>query len=456
MRKAGLWAWLGGAWCLSCSAGALDPPSAAGVAGDAPQRVLIKFHGEPPAPGEIAGRRELVAGLRARAHTSQQQAVAVLRAAGVEPVASLWMTNALVVEASAETLERLGQLKDIKSIVRDREVLAPTVSVRWPGAAPSWNLGMIRAPEMWALGYKGQGTVVAILDTGVDASHPSLSGAYGGKWFDPYGENALPSDKNGHGTQVAGLVAGGALQASPVGVAPNAKWIAAKVFNNAGKGTLSAMHQAFQWALDPDGDPTTDDAADVVNASWGFADEANQCVAAFEQDLALLRQAGVFVVFAAGNSGPGALSSVSPANYPEAFAVGGVDAEGAAAFSASRGPGACDGKLYPNIVAPGIGVRTTDLSFGGLVTGAAVVVSGTSFAAPHVSGAIALLRSAWPDASVELLEQALQATSADMGDAGPDGTHGHGLLDVMSARAWLGLNEAFAAGRFPKPAAGLP
>ena len=115
------------------------------------------------------------------------------------------------------------------------------------------------APELWSHGIDGSGMTVATLDTGVDLTHAELAGRYRGGshgWFDPFGEHARPVDLNGHGTQVIGVMVAG----DGIGMAPGAHFIAARVFNDSGVSTDSAVHLAFQWLLDPDGNPATDDA----------------------------------------------------------------------------------------------------------------------------------------------------------------------------------------------------
>ena len=126
-----------------------------------------------------------------------------------------------------------------------------------------------------------------------------------------------------------------------MGMAPGARFIAARVFNDSGVSTDSAVHLAFQWLLDPDGNPATDDAPDVVNASWDAL--LPTCDREFEPDLQALRAAHILPVFAAGNDGPGASSDTSPANLPEAFAVGAADSATTIAAFSSIGPSRCDG-----------------------------------------------------------------------------------------------------------------
>jgi subtilisin family serine protease len=212
-----------------------------------------------------------------------------------------------------------------------------------------------------------------------------------------------------------------------IGVAPQAQWIAAKIFNDAGGSTATAAHAAFQWMLDPDANPGTADAPQVVNNSWGFTSPG--CNLEFQPDVQALRAAGILPVFAAGNSGPNPSTSVSPANYPEAFAVGNTNDSDVIANDSSRGPSACGESqtIYPEIVAPGVSIRTTDLF--GLYFNA----SGTSVAAPHVAGALALLLSAFPNLSVDQQSAALTTTAVDLGPAGPDNTYGAGRLNVLAA-----------------------
>ena len=197
----------------------------------------------------------------------------------------------------------------------------------------------------------------------------------------------------------------------------------------------SDIHLAFQWLLDPDGDPNTVDAPDVVNASWGLVGTAGQCITEFSTDIDVLKTAGIAIAFAAGNDGPAPLTSLSPANNPQGFSAGAVDATLAIASFSSRGQSACDGTVYPELVAPGVNIKTADLSFGGLPLYA--VVSGTSFAAPHAAGAMALLAGAFPSASVGQLEAALTGSARDLGVAGEDNSYGYGLADVQAAYQFL-------------------
>ena len=293
----------------------------------------------------------------------------------------------------------------------------------------------IGATALWDRGFTGRGVVIASLDSGVDVSHPALAASFkGGRhaWFDPSGEHPSgPTDSSGHGTWTVGIMVGSGAGGTPPGAAPGARWIAAKVFDDSGRSTTARIHAAFQWALDPDGDPRTPDAPQVVNSSWDIAGEG--CDLEFEPDLRQLRAAGVLPVFAGGNDGRDA----SPANNPSAFPVGAVDGSGVLAPGSARGPSACGDPIYPRLVAPGVDVATTDLF------GLATNQTGTSMAAPYVSGALALLLSRFGRLSAQRQQAALESSAGDLGRPGPDGAFGFGRLDVGRAAAWLARSPDF-------------
>lgn len=383
-------------------------------------------------------RMQIVTALKSLNSASTTAVEQVLSTPAATRRAQLWGINGLSITASAQIITALAHNPNVARISLDALVEGPGITTE--ATAPAeWNLDAIGAPTMWSAGKAGAGVVVATLDTGVDVLHPDLASSYRGgasSWLDPYGEHGTPYDASGHGTRVTGLIVGGSAGGSAIGVAPEASWIAAKIFNDAGTASLSAIHQALQWTLDPDGDPATDDAADVVNNSWSLGN-IGSCALEFEQDLQALKAARIAAVFAGGNYGPSPSSSVSPANNPAGFAVGSVDSTDTIAVSSSSGPSACDGTIYPEVVAPGASVRTTDRTLGGYDLNAYAVVSGTSFAAPHVSGAMAILTAAHPTASVSELERALTESALDLGPGGADTSYGFGLIDLPAADVWL-------------------
>lgn len=402
-----------------------------------------------------AARADMVRGLREKARSSQGPLRALLRRQGVEPT-ELWLINALAVQVPPPLVETLAAWPGVAAVELDAQISPPAPVTLAVPAEPSDNIAAIGAQSLWAAGFTGSGVVVASLDSGVDITHPDLASPRwrGGPrdWFDPYAGSLTPADVDGHGTAVTSLMVGGGASGRTIGVAPDAQWISAKIFPDSGDAETSKIHLAFQWVIDPDGDPATDDAPDVVNNSWGFETATNQCITfdSFRGDIQVLQAAGIHVVFSAGNGGPAAATSVSPANYPEGLAVGSIGQDYAVSSFSARGPGACGGSIYddlavdvyPELVAPGELVAVAypfNLSLLGYAA-----VTGTSFTAAQVSGALALLRSAippLPDESVEgyrlRLEKGLLTTAADLGPIGADQSYGRGLVNLPAAYARL-------------------
>ncbi len=380
-------------------------------------------------------RSEITRALRGTADRTQKPLKAFLKKRGARKIIPFWIFNGMAVTLKKKVFDELSTQPGIQSIRLDGLLSLP-VSLSASSATPEWNLNAINAPTLWTKGYTGAGIVVASMDTGVDVLHPDIASNWRGgsnSWFDPHNEHATPHDSDGHGTQTMGVMVGGDASSSAIGVAPDASWIAVKLFNDAGLALYSDIHQGFQWLLDPDGDPNTDDLPDVVNNSWGYDALVNQCFTEFEADVQALKTAGVAVVFSAGNSGFMPSTSISPANYADSFAVGNVNEQLQLNSVSSRGPSVCDGTIFPEIVAPGVNIKTTDRTLGGLFPDSYAFVSGSSFSAPHVSGAMALLLSANPDLSVAELENALISSATDLGNPGPDNDFGNGLLDVAAS-----------------------
>ncbi|MCU7797322.1 MAG: S8 family serine peptidase [Candidatus Thiodiazotropha sp. (ex Myrtea spinifera)] len=377
-------------------------------------------------------RNKIVTGLKNRAKSPRAALERLLHQYSVKAdLKSLWSINAVALKLPAHLVDEVAKLPGIDRISVDMLLTMNASPTEVVTTEPLWNLEDVNTNALWDKGIAGEGVVVAILDSGVDLNHPDLVSRWRGgvnSWLDPYGQHEIPVDFDGHGTQALSLVLGGDASGYQVGMAPNAQWIAAKIFDNNNQTSLSAIHEAFQWVLDPDGDPTTDDAPDVVNNSWGFTNTINQCYQEFTDDIRLLREAGIAVVFSAGNFGPFDETSISPANDPGSISVGSVDQFQDIERSSSRGPGACDGGVFPKLVAPGSLIFSADALPIGYN-----VVSGTSFAAPHVTGAIALLKSAFPTATVSQIETALYDSAADLGDSGTDDHYGYGMLDLAAA-----------------------
>lgn len=449
-----------GLLCAAAGAATVEPELAARTARDSgTQRfpVILRLAQQPdPAvvsqrvasvpQGQRGGR--LIEALKAFNTPLQAPVLQELTALRAENVVALVTVNAIAAQLGGKDITELAKRSDIASIRYDLGLLAPsrrlmadpcrpdrpTPRQRLPkscrnegrAAVPvqaaafdaklpaTAALQAVGAPAAWQAGFTGKGVTVAIIDTGVDAAHPDLAGGFrggSGDWFDVHGEHARPVDRHGHGTQITGLVVGTGASGQTLGVAPQARWIAARIYNDRNVGRLSQLHRIMAWLLDPDGNPATADTPQVVLNAWGLGDRPGSCDDEFARDLRWLRVAGMHVVFAAGNGGPLENSSVSPANNPGVLAVGALDGNGQLAMFSSRGVSACDARPYPDTVAPGELLRTTDLSAGGVpVTTAG---TGTSYAAALVSGELALLTQARPALPLAEREALLRAAPGD-------------------------------------------
>ncbi|HSS58376.1 MAG TPA: S8 family serine peptidase [Solirubrobacteraceae bacterium] len=364
--------------------------------------------------------------LRRRAQRDQAALLRMLRAAAsrgeARAVQSLWIDDSIAVRAQPELLARLRQRRDVRAIEPDRPLLieraAPAAAV---AAIPSAAVTATGAPALWAQGQTGRGVVVAVLDTGLIPGFPQLA-TTPGSWFDPYDQHMTPIDEDsgGHGTEVAEVV---------TTMAPDVRIMAARVFSDGGRSTTSAVHRVFEWVLDPDGNPKTDDAPSVINGSWDDG-QPGHCETEFDADIAVLRAAGIVPVFAAGNAGPAAATGASPASAPGAVAVGSVSGVDTVSPFSGRGPSPCGGAFYPTLAAYGEAVSIDG-------PGGSAVVSGTSFAAPQVAGAAALLAGMFPGATPDSIVDALVRGARDVGTPGADPDTGAGILNVPQAAALL-------------------
>jgi Subtilase family/FlgD Ig-like domain len=292
-----------------------------------------------------------------------------------------------------------------------------------------WAIAHIKADQAWAnYGYRGEGIVIGVLDTGVVPTIAALSPNYRGgtnSFFDAVNGLTDPYDDHGHGTATAGNCCGNDPANSFYGTAPNAKFISAKGFDSGGSGADSDLLDCAAWMLDPDGSPATDDKPDVVNNSWGGGHADSWYQSAVDAWVA----ADIYPVFAIGNTGSGASTSNSPGDYLNVIGVGATDSSDNIASFSSRGPVNWSGTDYikPDVSAPGSVVNVP------LRNGTYGTASGTSFACPHTAGAVALLRQAKPAATNDEVKQMLKDTAVDRGTAGPDNDYGWGLIDVNAA-----------------------
>ena len=368
------------------------------------------------------------------------------------------------------------------------------------------GLVKVKAPEAWALGYEGQGVVVAGADTGVRFTHTALRNQYRGwggtpessvhdyNWHDaihipnwppeplnvcnpggPLGAgqpSPFPCDDDqilggGHGSHTMGTMIGDDGGANEIGMAPKAKWMACRNMSN-GVGAVPTYLECMEFFIAPtkiDGSmPDPSKAPHVINNSWGCLEGCPPDPNPLRDALKASRNAGIVYVASAGNDGPECNTIFHPlARYPEAFTVGSTThtTDVASGFS-SRGPAAIDPEnldeplyLKPNISAPGSAIRSalrgSDTEYDNL--------QGTSMAGPHVAGLVALVISANPalagnvDRIEEIIEQSAEkkttteACGGDSATAVPNNTYGWGRIDALAA-----VNMAIGTTPVPLPA----
>ncbi len=292
----------------------------------------------------------------------------------------------------------------------------------------NWGADLVKAPEVWAQGYTGQGVVVAVIDTGVDRNHEDLRNNIwtnaneiadngidddgNGYVDDNYGWNFSGNnnntlDGNGHGTHVSGTIAGENNNYGVTGIAYNAKIMPVKVLNDSGSGSYNSIAQGVRYAVD--------NGADVINLSLG-GKYSNRTL---ESAIDYASSKGVIVVMAAGNDGESSPDYPARYAYKSGIAVGAVDRNNNIAdFSDRSGT-----SEISYVTAPGVRVYST------VPNNQYAVYSGTSMAAPHVAGVVALMLSANPNLTDAQVRQIVAETS---GDSTPSTTYRLNIFDVNS------------------------
>lgn len=419
------------------------------LANDENVRVLIKMRKKPQV-AQTRSTDSVVKTLQKEAKRAQRSVLDYLRgtvkasssetkgAVKANSVHSFWLVNLVSAELNKAQIAEVAKLPGVVTIYEDRvfhvyhpEMVDPEESV-WD------NIGFVNAPEVWALGYRGQNVKVAVIDTGVDPDHPELASALGGEapyhegyWveFDENGNqvpDSVPHDSDTHGTHVSGTAVGRNVNLR-IGMAPEA------IFGHVlalpqGSGTLPQLLAGMQWAVEH--------GFQVVNGSWGGSGLDEE----FAEAVANMATAGVFPVFAIGNDGPD--ETGAPGNTPYAEAVGAFDAEGEIAEFSGGGvvqypnypyPEASE-TIKPDISAPGVAI-TSAVPGGGYEA-----YNGTSMASPHVTGAVALLLSKNPALTADEIRVILRESVGgkvgllnDPGARGKDTRYGWGRLNTLKA-----------------------
>jgi serine protease len=283
-----------------------------------------------------------------------------------------------------------------------------------PMRGQQWDFSKIHVADAWAKST-GAGVTVAVIDTGVDATHPDLAGQVLTGYDEISGTVGGNTDPNGHGTHVAGTIA--ALTGNGVGVsaiAPDTRILPIRVLGSDGSGYMSDAANGIVYAADH--------GAEVINMSLGSEQQDSSVTTA----ITYARSKGVVVVAAAGNE----RSSGSPVSYPAAdpgvIAVAATDSNDNVASYSNQGS-------YVDVAAPGSAILSTYPT--ALASSGYNTLYGTSMASPHVAAVAALLKAYNPELTPDQVEQALESSAVDLGTAGKDSDYGYGRIDAAAALA---------------------
>ncbi|MFI6878084.1 S8 family serine peptidase [Streptomyces sp. NPDC050400] len=398
-----------------------------------------------------------------------------------------WIANTVQVTGDQDLVDELAKRSDVASIVKrhafklddietsdakvttSRATAVGTESAADGTDTPAWGVADIKADQVWdQYQDRGEGIVIANVDTGVQYDHPDLVANYRGNngdgtftndynFYDPSGNcpsDGSPCDNAGHGTHTMGTMVG----ANGIGVAPKAKWIAAKGCAD-DHCYDDDLLSAGQWILAPTDhngqNPRPDLAPNIVNNSWGSDDPSTP----FYQDIInSWNAAGIFEAFAAGNDGNGTTCSTThpPGSMNTTYGVGSYDSAGKISTFSGFGPSPIDGTAKPNIAAPGTNVPST---WPGSTYN---TISGTSMATPHVAGAVALLWSAAPSlvGNIDATRKLLDEGARDVDDTHCGGTAamnnvwGEGKLDILASIDKAPHTAAIASGKVTDKATG--
>ena len=371
-----------------------------------------------------------------------------------------WAVNMIFLEATSDLIKLLSKNQLINKIDLELGYMKPLTAQSQPpiqinvGNSTEPGIEAINIRPLWEMGYSGKGTLVFNYDTGVWPTHPAFSERFFGNYYpleqcwDGY-FSETPNGLNDHGTHTMGIIGGLVNETNDtIGSAYNCYWIA----NDFVTSTVEElppvvdMVTSFEWSLNPDGDLNTDhDVPDVINNSWRWYNPIDtvQCEGYIVDLMNVIELAGIGNIFSAGNDGPNNEGVKAPqrinTNLVNTFCVGSVNANTEdliiSTFS-TRGPTQCPSsggslEIYPEVSAPGQSVRSASGENG------FDIKSGTSMAAPHVTGCFLLLKEAFPFLSGEEILLAIYYTANDLGEPGEDNTYGMGMINGLAAFNYL-------------------
>ena len=401
--------------------------------------------------------------LKHKANTSQENLINFLKnnaPSSYNTFRKYWITNQIYLEGTQDLIYQIAQRNDVAYVDLNIDKISPLEEVNSilqhvSSETIETGLTAINAPALWNLGYTGKGLLVYDYDTGICPEHPAIKNRFlanrfpmDQSWYGYFKDFPNESNSN-HGTHTLGTMVGEGLPSGDtIGVAPGAYWMACDLVTSTVEELppLENIVAAYEWALDSDNDSeTTDDIPDVINNSWRWNDNPDtvHCNDYIRDLMNVLEAVGIANIFSGGNAGPNNTTISAPqrinTTIVNTFSVGSVNAnlnENPISYFSSRGPLQCPANdssliIHPEVVAPGHDVRSS------IGPNSYSTKSGTSMAAPHVSGAVLLLKEAFPDLSGAEILTALYYTASDLGDVGEDNTFGRGIIDCYAAYTYL-------------------
>lgn len=397
----------------------------------------------------------LVSALKLNSASSQKEAVDYLRSKSIHDFSSFWITNTLVIHhATSRTIIDLASIPSVTTIreavtaklVRNGAKPIQTSTRPQPRNASSnqpslselqWGLEKLNAKEFWDFGYNGRGLVVANIDSGVRASHRILRNNIlpGFGWFDSVQQTINPQDDFGHGTHSLGVLVGG----EGYGVAPGARWISCRACleNECLEEDLLACGQFVLCPTDPSGrEEDCSKSPNVVSNSWSVDISESNARSFYDDVIAAWHVAKIIPIFSVGDNGPSCESIGSPGHHEKVITVGATNSEDVLAPFSSIGPTSSDGRVKPDIVAPGEEIwsasHTGDDDFASR--------SGTGAACSHIGGAALLYLSQMPFTNYNLVSGDLKLNAVKTNLVGPG-------LNCGNVNETVFPNNAFGHGR---------